>query len=50
MDPADILILALVSCLDGLILVWLRRRRRHRMREEQVSRMLRRGLRQLARV
>jgi hypothetical protein len=49
MDPADLLILAVVACLDGLLLMWLRHRRRRCERDRKLSRMLARGLRQLAR-
>jgi hypothetical protein len=49
MDARDLLALAVIASLDGMILVWLRRRARRRDLDRNLSRMLRIGLRLLAR-
>jgi hypothetical protein len=49
MDPADLLILSVVACLDGIVLICLRRRHRRVERAKRMSRLVRRGLLQLAR-
>jgi hypothetical protein len=48
MDAADLLILSVVACLDGLLLVWLLHRGRRRERERRMAKLVVRGVRLLA--